>query len=132
VRTRVQIRWSHEDGFGHVNNAAYLTYLEEGRDALLGDLLGEASYDFVIARVEIDLRSELTHRDRHVEVEARVVGYSRSSVRTSETIRRMDGSVAAQAQTVVVARDPSTGSARPLTADEQSVLAAGAAEPAGG
>jgi len=29
---RIEIRWRDMDGFGHVNNAVYLTYLEEARD----------------------------------------------------------------------------------------------------
>ena len=43
MRTTVAVRWSDEDGFGHVNNAAFLTYAEEGRDRLLTSLLGEES-----------------------------------------------------------------------------------------
>jgi acyl-CoA thioester hydrolase len=39
---------------GHVNNALFSTYLEEARIGVLGGL-GE----FILARVEIDFRSEL-------------------------------------------------------------------------
>jgi hypothetical protein len=42
---------------GHVNNAVYSTYLEEARIGVLGDLI-----DFILARVEIDFRSELRSR----------------------------------------------------------------------
>ena len=30
---RIAIRWRDVDNYGHVNNAVYLTYLEEARDA---------------------------------------------------------------------------------------------------
>ena len=36
---RVPIRWRDLDGFNHVNNAVYLSYLEEGRDAWLAETL---------------------------------------------------------------------------------------------
>ena len=31
---RIKIRWRDMDAYGHVNNAVYLTYLEECRDRL--------------------------------------------------------------------------------------------------
>ena len=43
---RIEIRWRDMDGFGHVNNAVYLTYLEEARDQFLTELLGHVTdYD---------------------------------------------------------------------------------------
>ena len=72
MRTTVAVRWSDEDGFGHVNNAAFLTYAEEGRDRLLTSLLGEESvWDVVIVRIEVDYRAEVTHRDAAVDVDVR-------------------------------------------------------------
>jgi len=55
---RIEIRWRDMDGFGHVNNSTYLTYLEEARDQFLTDLLGEAVHRIVIRRIEIDFVSE--------------------------------------------------------------------------
>jgi len=124
VRTRLGIRWRDCDGFGHVNNAVFLTYLEEGRDRLLERLLGEATWDLVLARVEIDYRSELLQADREVEVECGVTSVGRSSLRTREVIRTADGRVAAEAETVVVARDRATGRSRPLTDAERGALEA--------
>ena len=55
---RIEIRWRDLDGFGHVNNSTYLTYLEEARDQHLTDVLGEAVRRTVIRRLEIDFISE--------------------------------------------------------------------------
>ena len=122
METRVTVRWSDEDGFGHVNNAAYLTYLEEGRDRLFDMLFPDSAYDFVLARIEIDYRVALTHRDVEVVVDVQVAGHGRSSVRTREVIRTREGRVAAEARTVAVAYDHGVGSARPLTATELAAL----------
>ena len=125
MRTTVAVRWSDEDGFGHVNNAAFLTYAEEGRDRLLTSLLGEESvWDVVIVRIEIDYRAEVTHRDGSVDVEAEVVEVGRSSVRTVERVVRADGTLAAELRTVSVARDRGAGTSRPWTDVERSALAA--------
>jgi acyl-CoA thioesterase FadM len=111
-----------EDGYGHVNNAVFLNYLEEARDMLLDDLFGESSLDFVIAHLGIDYRSEITHRDLVVGVESWVTGYGTSSVRTAEVIRKRDGTVAAEAETVVVPRDAALGRSRPLHPKELQAL----------
>ena len=34
LEKRIEIRWRDVDAYGHVNNAVYLNYLEEARDAL--------------------------------------------------------------------------------------------------
>jgi YbgC/YbaW family acyl-CoA thioester hydrolase len=118
----VQIRWADEDGYGHVNNAVYLNYLEEARDRLIDELFLDAAFDLVIVHVGIDYRSEITAQDREVLVECRLVGYGTSSVRTTEVIRKLDGTVAAEAETVLVPRAADKTGSRPLTADERGRL----------
>jgi acyl-CoA thioester hydrolase len=131
VTVRVKIRWSDEDGFGHVNNAVYLNYLEEARDLLLESLFGEASYDYVLARVAIDYQAEITHRDLHVEVDSWITGHGSSSVRTAEEIRKLDGTVAARCEAVVVPRDGESRGSRPLRpAEVHALTAAGSVGPA--
>ena len=122
MTSRVQIRWADEDGYGHVNNSVYLNYLEEARDRLMDELFLDAAFDLVIVHVGIDYRSEITSRDREVEVECRLVDYGTSSVRTAEVIRRLDGTVAAEAETVLVPRSADKTGSRPLTADERGRL----------
>jgi acyl-CoA thioester hydrolase len=124
VRTevRIPIRWRDVDAYGHVNNAVFLTYLEESRDRLVESLFGVRAWDFVIARVAIDYRSELRQSDREVVVSCGVTGSGNASVRTHEEVRTTDGRLAAEAGSVIVARDPETGRSRPLTEEERSIL----------
>ena len=124
LEKRIEIRWRDVDAYGHVNNAVYLNYLEEARDAWVQEVLGKVTdtWDFVLARVAIDFRDELKQDDGAVLVRCRLDSFGRASVRTREEIAKMDGSVSAVAESVVVPRDPRSGRSRPLTEDERAVL----------
>ena len=74
------------DGFGHVNNSTYLTYLEEGRDEYITDLVGETVHRVVIRRIEIDFVSGLTQDDDLVDVHVQLTGVGGSSVTLDERI----------------------------------------------
>src|SRR3954453_13971964 len=78
---RIEIRWRDLDGFGHVNNSTYLTYLEEARDQYLTELLGEAVHRAVLRRLEIDYLSGLTQEDDYVDVSVKLTGVGTSSLR---------------------------------------------------
>lgn len=121
---QIEIRWRDQDPYGHVNNAVYLTYLEEVRDEWLERALGpgDALWDYVIARVEIDFRRELTQADDSVLARCELHEIGRSSVRTRELLLLDDGTVAAEAQCVLVARDRESGSSRPLTDSERAAF----------
>ena len=118
---RIKIRWRDVDNYGHVNNAVYLTYLEEARDAWTHRALGDR-FDFVIVRVAIDYRRELSLDDDEVIVRCRGAGYGRASIRTAEQVLTPDGTVRADAESVIVAHDPRARSARALTDDERALL----------
>lgn len=117
---QIEIRWRDQDAYGHVNNAVYLTYIEEVRDAWLERTLGRVGgvWDYVVARVAIDFRRELRREDGAVVARCRLARIGRSSVLTSETLTTLDGELAAEAEAVLVARDPDSGRSRPLTAEE--------------
>jgi acyl-CoA thioester hydrolase len=117
----IRIRWRDVDNYGHVNNAVYLTYLEECRDRWVRHTLGDA-VDFVIVRIAIDFRRELSLEDDAVVVSCRGTGYGTSSIRTAETIRAKAGWVAAESQSVVVSHDAVGRRSRPLTSSERVVL----------
>lgn len=124
---RLQIRWRDMDAYGHVNNGVYLNYLEECRDAWVEKILGPVSGDtwhFVLARVAIDFRSELKQDDTEILVRCGLDSIGRASLRTREQIRKLDGTVSAEAQAVIVPRDPGTGTSRPLTDEERAALEA--------
>jgi len=121
-RVEIPIRWRDMDAYGHVNNAVYLTYLEECRDRLVESLFAGEAWDFVLAHVGIDYRSELTREDGSVTVECELVGFGASSVRTRERIVAADGRLAAEGESVIVPRDPDTARSRRLTDAERAVL----------
>ncbi len=123
---RIEIRWRDMDGFRHVNNAVFLTYLEECRDEFMAETLegiGDLD-DFVLARVAIDYRRALTQDDDAVIVRCRLESVGRSSVRTGEEIRTASGDLAATAQSVMVPLDPSGTASRPLTKPERAAFEA--------
>ena len=119
---QIEIRWRDMDAFGHVNNAAFLTYLEEVRDEFLDRALSPAgsSWDFVLVRVAIDYRRELTQADDIISTSCRLVSLGISSVTTREEVRTLDGELAAEAESVMVARDRNTGRSRPMTEVERA------------
>lgn len=124
LERRIEIRWRDLDAYGHVNNAVYLNYLEEARDAWVHEVLGKVTdtWDFVLARVAVDFKRELTQDDAAVLVRCSLDSFGRSSVRTREEIVKSDGTLSAVAESVIVPRDPKAGSSRPLTDEERSAL----------
>jgi len=123
VERRVEIRWSDLDSSRHVNNAVYLSYLEQVRTAWLEQMLGSRDVvdDFVLARVEIDFKRELTLDDEAVVARCTLARVGTSSVRTSEEILTLHGELAAGAEAVIVARDDG-GRSRPLSDAERAAL----------
>ncbi len=123
-RKDVEIRWRDCDAYGHVNNAVYATYLEECRDEWLNRALGDeaAAWDYVLARVAIDFRHELVLDDDAVTVEVSLARIGNSSLGLRETVHRRDGTLAAEAESVLVARDRERGVSRPLTAEERATF----------
>ena len=121
---RIAIRWRDVDALRHVNNAVYATYLEECRDAWLEHALGDDAslWDYVLARVAIDFRNEVSLGEEAVLARATLVRIGTSSLTLREEIRKLDGTIAAEAESVIVARDPETGRSRPLTAAERAAL----------
>ena len=121
---RIEIRWRDVDAYQHVNNAVYATYLEECRDEWTETVLGADGdlWGFVLARVAIDFRRELTLEDKAVVVTCRAVRVGNSSVTTREEIRTPDGELSAEAEAVLVARDADAGRSRPLTEREREAF----------
>lgn len=123
---RIEVRWRDVDALRHVNNAVYATYLEECRDDWLEQALGDdgAMWDYVLARVAIDFRHEIALEEEVVLARATLVRIGTSSLTLREEIRLRDGTLAAEAESVIVARDRETGRSRPLTDAERAALEA--------
>ena len=124
LERRVELRWRDMDAYGHVNNAVYLNYLEEARDAWVQEVLGKVTdtWEFVLARVAIDFKQELKQEDGAVLVRCGLDSFGRSSVRTKEEIVKKGGTISAVAESVIVARDQRTGRSRPLNDAEREAL----------
>lgn len=118
---QVGVRWRDSDALGHVNNAVYLTYLEEGRDAFYLNVLGDPIY--VVVRLEIDFRAEVRREDKTVTVRIGVDRVGSTSLTTNETIRTQDGEVAAEARVVTVRWDALRRQAVPFSAEQRAALA---------
>jgi acyl-CoA thioester hydrolase len=121
---QIEIRWRDQDAYGHVNNAVYLTYLEEVRDEWLERTLGDSgdAWGYVTARVAIDFRRELTQDDEAIVARLWLARIGTSSVTTREEIVTVGGELAAEAEAVLVARDTETGRSRPLSDAERAAL----------
>jgi acyl-CoA thioester hydrolase len=96
---RERVRFRDCDAMGHANNAVYSTYLEEARIGVLGGLA-----EFILARVEIDFRSEL-RAGEDVEIRSRCSRVGTKSFDLEHVVLAGDGRVVAEAKSVLVAYD---------------------------
>ena len=76
----IEVRFRDCDAMGHVNNAVYLTYLEQARFAYWQSVTGFAGIprNVILARIECDYRTPATLGDRLV-VRMRISEVGRSS-----------------------------------------------------
>jgi acyl-CoA thioester hydrolase len=120
---QVPVRWRDTDALGHVNHAVFLTYLEEGRDAFFTAAFG-GEPDYVVARIEVDLRAEVRYPERQVTVRLEVERLGTTSLTTRETVLTRAGEVAAEARVVTVRWDPRARQPVPFTDDERASISA--------
>lgn len=122
---RVEVRFADCDPLGHVNNAVYLSYLEQARFGLWRRLWGFSGENamtaaggagLILARVECDYRVPATYGDT-LDVRLRLDGIGRTSFTYSYDIVDSDrGRTVAEARTVIVLYDYQAG--RPVAIDE--------------
>jgi acyl-CoA thioester hydrolase len=117
----VPVRWRDTDAQGHVNHAVFLTYLEEARDAFYAQALG-SDPNYVVVRIEVDLRAEVRHPDRQVTVRIQAERFGTTSLTTRETILTPSGDVAAEARVVTVRWDPGQRKPIPFSEAERARL----------
>ena len=104
---RDRVRFRDCDAMGHVNNAVYSTYLEESRIGVLGGLT-----EFILARVEIDFRSEL-RMGEEVEVRTRCSRIGTKSFDLEHVLAAGDR-IVAEAKSVLVSYDYALGESVPV------------------
>ena len=126
-RINVQLRWRDMDMLGHLNQSVYHELLEEGRAAVMWELMRRAGNDnipgtYVLAHVDLDYHTEVRKDHGEVEIVVSVSGVGNSSFRLRHELRLPDGTVAASGETVMVAWDPRSRGKRALTAAERTAL----------
>ena len=111
------IRWSDMDALGHVNNAVYLTYLEEARTHYLAAVDWDwEKFGLIVARVELDYRMPLYVSDQaFVYVRCSKMGTKSFELSYSLTKEKdADIQLVAQAMTVMVGFDYQTQRTIPI------------------
>ena len=108
---RLEVRFRDCDPMGHVNNAVYLTYLEQARFAHWREIWGmnferlpEGTPGVILAHAEIDYRRPAKYGD-HLEVRITLEGIGRSSFTYSYDVLDQREQVVATARSVQVMYD---------------------------
>lgn len=109
----VEIRFSDLDAMGHVNNAVYFTYFEEGRKNLFFKYVRTDpghKFDFILAKATCDYKLPLLLEDRAVmEMWVGQVGRKSFTFRYRIRDEADPAKVYAEGETVMVSYDYETG-----------------------
>ena len=121
-----EIRWADIDWFGHVNNATYLTYVQEARVDFhwyAPKARGEKALlmDMVVARTEVDYIEPLKEPHIFVDVAVWVSRIGNSSFTLSYEIS-YEGKLYSRASSVQVAVSMENERSRPLSDEERAFL----------
>jgi len=120
---RLEVRFRDCDPMGHVNNAVYLTYLEQARFAhwrALGLAGGEAGPPgtrlpgVFLARAEIDYRRPASYGDT-LDIRLTIPIFGRTSCTYEYEIVDAAGAIVATARTVIVSFDYAAGKPVPIS-----------------
>jgi len=110
------VRWDDIDAFGHVNNAKYLTYIQEAR------FLWSPIIEMVVARAEVDFIDPIYEGGRFYDINLWVEAIGNSSFTMGYEVVGDNGVVHAKVKTVQVAVSMETKKSRPLTDAEREFL----------
>jgi acyl-CoA thioester hydrolase len=116
VKLSIEVPYGDIDAMGHLNNVAYLRYLEWARSKYWLAMRGSDDFwkiDFVVARAEIDYRSS-AHMGEVLELELHVSRVGNSSFDFAYRITGEDGRLVAEAKTTQVCYDWEARGPKPL------------------
>jgi len=117
------VRFGDTDAMAHVNNAKFLTYLEDARVGFFrhvsGDRIGLGQ--LILARTEIDFVRPILFGRGPVRTTVWVTDVGTKSFRMGNRMEQ-DGEVVGRARAVMVAYDYAAGGSRPITDEERAVL----------
>jgi acyl-CoA thioester hydrolase len=131
VKLSVEVPYGDIDAMGHLNNVAYLRYLEWARQKYWLTMRGSMEFldiDFVVARCEIDYRSS-SHMGEVLEIEIHVSRMGTSSFDFSYRVTGSDGRLVAEATTTQVCFDWRHRRKAPLTTERRREIEAFEAGP---
>ncbi|CEP36284.1 MULTISPECIES: acyl-CoA thioesterase [Halomonadaceae] len=128
-RVQLRVRGFHLDGYGHVNNARYLEFMEEGRwdffdqhPAMIKEL-HQAGRAFVVVNLNIDYLAAAGHGD-DLEIMTGIVDIGERSGVCHHRIVRKDGTVIARADLTFVLLDIRANKAAAIEGELREALAA--------
>jgi acyl-CoA thioester hydrolase len=107
------------DAFGHVNNAVYLTYIENARIGYARQVLGIESLEgllLIVASVKVDFRSR-ANLGETLEIGSRTTRVGTKSFDLGHEIRSQDGRLVAEVSTTLVAFDYDADTTMPIPPD---------------
>ena len=110
------VRWDDIDAFGHVNNAKYLTYIQEAR------FFWSPLLEIVVAKAEVDYLVPIYVGGRFYDITLWVEQIGNSSFTLGYEVIGDNGVVHAKVKTVQVAVSMETKKSRPLTDSEREFL----------
>jgi acyl-CoA thioester hydrolase len=123
---KTHVRWDDLDGFGHVNNATYLTYMQEARSNFTWYSRKEVGLDpllsqMVVARAEVDFIEPIYDGGFDLDVAIWVSRIGNSSFELVYEMSSAQG-MHARGRTVQVAVTMDTKKSRPLSDEERDFL----------
>lgn len=128
-RVKLRVRGFHLDGYGHVNNARYLEFMEEGRwdffdqhPKMIKDLQ-QAGRAFVVVNLNIDYLAAARHGD-DLEIMTGIVDVGERSGLCYHRIVRKDGTLIAQADLTFVLLDMQANKAATIEGEVREALRA--------
>jgi len=107
------------DVFGHVNNAVYLTYIENARIGYARQVLGIESLEgllLIVASVKVEFRSR-ANLGETLEIGSRTTRVGTKSFDLVHEIRSQDGRLVAEVSTTLVAFDYDADTTMPIPPD---------------
>ena len=125
-KCKAHVRWNDLDAFGHVNNANYLTYVQESRADFTWwsrKRAGETPLlmDMVVARAEVDFLEPIYEGGFDLDVGIWVTKIGNASFDLAYQMSS-NGNIHANAKTVQVAVSMETKKSRPLNDIEREYL----------
>ncbi len=123
--TTIPVLWGDEDGFGHVNNLAYLRWCETSRVEYLRRVslwkgLSDDGSEPILASIRCDYKAQVNYPDT-VQIGTRVSRIGNASIKMEHLVVSLNlGRVVALVDSTLVAFDYGRG--KPVTVSAQTRL----------